>query len=98
MKVGDLVRIKEISGTKLASKRRPVWAQIIHVNADMLASEPDRWCVCMALTDVNFSSPFRSRRRLSLQRRHFDFPTEKQVPDWVWAEIAKRALLNEGED
>lgn len=84
--VGQLVRIKEIPGTKLASKRKPLWGQITACWAE--GYDPDNaWARV-----VIFSGPEHHNAKL-LRERNFDIPTDKQVPDWVWAEIAKRELL-----
>lgn len=98
MWVGDHVAIKEIPGTRLASKRKPIWGTIIHINGDLLAKDENRWCVVITHTDIGFDNTYRSRRKISLQRRHFDIPEEDKVPDWVWAEIARKALTMEGSD
>ena len=93
MRVGELVRIKEISGTKLASKRKPLWGVIDHT---LIRNE---MCTVTMLRDLDWGERrYRSKQRVLLSRRCFDYPTDKQVPDWVWVELAKRALLTEGEN
>jgi len=98
MKPGDLVRIKEIPGTRFASKREPIWGVIVHVNRERAENELDQPCIVNTLTEVPFENEYRSRKRVGLHRRHFDLPTDKQIPDWVCVELARRALLTENSD
>jgi hypothetical protein len=90
---GTLVRIKEVPGTRFASKRKPLWGIIETVARGAMDDELDRHCTVAMLVDLPFpEESFRSRSRVSLTRRNFDLPTDKQIPDWVCVELAKRAL------
>jgi hypothetical protein len=90
MKVGDLVRIKEIPGTRLASKRQPVWGIVASVGAIV---DDEQSFYVETLTELAFKNPYRSRTRVSLIARCFELPTDEQIPGWVCVEIAKRKLL-----
>lgn len=87
--VGQLVRIKEIAGTRLASKRNPAWGVIVSANTHVLVDDENYRGFQVAFLHENKGC---SAMRYYMVRRNFDIPTDKQVPDWVWAAIAVRAL------
>lgn len=88
LRVGTLVRIKEIAGTRLVSKRKPAWGVLTYVNSYQDEEDENRSCSAKLLHEVG------GRKVVSLIRRNFDLPTEKSVPDWVWAALAVRALTD----
>jgi hypothetical protein len=90
LRAGMLVRVKEIPGTKLASKQIPQWAVITRIERYGLTQEA-RWIRVEFLRTV----PGLRQTFKYLLRCHFDLPTDKQIPDWVSVEIAKRALIGE---
>jgi hypothetical protein len=92
MRVGDLVRIKEIPGTRLASKRQPVWGIVASVGA-IVDDEQHRAVQVEMLTEVVFENPHHSRTRVWLNARCLEQPADRQIPEWVCVEIAKRKLL-----
>lgn len=92
MKVGTVVKIKEIPGTRLASKRKPVWAVIRWISDYVSNGEENRSLTVEFLQAVPLGRS-RSVESMHLFRRNIDIPKEEDVPGWVWAEIAKRELL-----
>lgn len=87
LRVGQLVRIKEIPGTRLASKRKPLWGVIMTVWRHDDENE--------TFGRVSILNGPEHHNSKILYRRNVDLPTDKQVPDWVWVELAKRALLGD---
>jgi hypothetical protein len=93
---GLIVCIKEIPGTRLASKRDPIWARIEKVGQYFEPDHPDhpeRQLITVRLLQT--CGALKAGSHYYLTRRNINIPQEKSIPAWVWAEVAKRMLLGE---
>ena len=77
--VGDVVRIKQVPGTKYASTRRPVWAVVISVFQDRVFVRCfySDFAPAMTLMDV------RGGRWVLNLPFHCIMPAPKRIPDAV---------------
>jgi hypothetical protein len=91
VKVGDLVAVKEISGTKLCSKRNPGWGVITEIRH--YQPEDPQYHSCR----VEFLAPVKGMGQTFkwIQRRQYNVPTEKQIPEHIKVEWTRRMLIGE---
>lgn len=98
MKIGDLVAVKEVPGTKQASKRKPLWGVITDMHSYFTSDRPELQTVRVELLDGKVKPTLRhvyGQTFIYLQKRCLDLPPERQIPEHIKAEFAKRVLLGE---
>lgn len=93
LRIGQIIRIKEIPGTKLASNRRPFWATL----ESMPRNYSDAYAMFGARTMEPWAKTFTTGPVTSvwIYRRNFDVRPDHKIPKEVWAWVAMRALLGE---